>query len=219
MEFFPKYFKGLMKIRDQIQKMFDGKAFERPLFYCHEGGLRFELSEGGHFINQFLTAHRKALEICNGIFQAGEMVQVCIKFFGGKSLLSELSIVKALKVAGIFPDTPKEHWTEFDPEWEGDEDYKNIFWHFIAFKMPHSALTNLLWCALATDFGNIEPNPKVMVYLFNFERKIMVWPYDDRGMDVVGKNTAILSNLYSIFNHYLLDYDRKIMDETFKHGL
>ncbi|MHC8338757.1 DUF3885 domain-containing protein [Pseudomonas sp. HLT2-19-2] len=39
--------------------------------------------------------------------------------------------------------------------------------------------------------------------------------YDDRGMDVVGPNKDLLSQLYRQHHTYLLDYDRHTMDTTF----
>ncbi|GGB77967.1 DUF3885 domain-containing protein [Shewanella inventionis] len=208
-----------MSIRDRIQSIFNDRAFERPLFYAYEDGLRFELSEGGHFLTQFLTAHRKALEICEHLFNGSESIQVCLKVGGEKSLLSVLSTIKALKIAGVYSNTTKEHWTEFDPEWEGDEDYENSLWHYIAFNISKNDLSNVLWCALATDFGYIEPNPSAIMYLFDLDREIMVFPYDDRGMDVIGNNKPILLNLYNTFNHYLLEYDKEAMDAAFRIAL
>nr|WP_279564018.1 DUF3885 domain-containing protein [Pseudomonas koreensis] len=43
----------------------------------------------------------------------------------------------------------------------------------------------------------------------------MVFPYDDRGMDVVGPNKNLLLQLYRLHHTYLLDYDRHTMDTTF----
>ena len=40
-------------------------------------------------------------------------------------------------------------------------------------------------------------------------------PYDDRGMDVIGPNHALLADLYHRFNERLLDYDRARMDGFF----
>ena len=137
--------------------MFDGKAFKRPLYYNYQDGLRFELSEGGHFLNQFLTAHRKGMEICSDIFSEGEYITVCVKIFGGKSLLSSLSTLKSLREMGLYPTVEKEHWTEFDEQWQEDEYYTDSLWHFIAFKVPFESLISALWCAFATDFGSTQP--------------------------------------------------------------
>lgn len=204
-----------MSIREQIEEKFGGKAFERPLFYRYEGGLRFELSEDGNYLNQFLTAHQKAMRVCRQVFRACEDITICVKIFGGKTLLSRLSALRELRGAGLLPETDKEHWSQFDEEWRGDEDYADSLWHYIAFNAPKEYLINALWCALASDFGFIKPNPMAAVYLFNLTQDVMVFPYDDRGMDVVGPNQHFLKELYDAFGDYLLEYDREAMDASF----
>ncbi len=204
-----------MNIRESIEHQFEGKAFKRPLFYHYEGGLRFELSEGGSYLNKFLTAHRKGIEICKPVFEGCDNITICVKIYGGKTLLSCLKTIKDLREAGLYPASNKEHWTEFDEEWQGDEDFANSLWHYIAFDVPHESLVNALWCALSSDFGSIQPSPDADIYLFNLDKDLMVFPYDDRGMDIVGKNNEILKKMYDQFGHYLLEYDRGTMDDVF----
>lgn len=204
-----------MSIREQIENKFQGKAFKRPLFYNYEGGLRFELSEGGTYLNQFLCAHRKASEICESLFEDCGEITICVRVYAERSLQSSLSVIKSLRNAGLYPNSTKEHWTEIDEEWIGDEDYSEANWHYLAFNLPYEYLANALWCALSSDFGHIEPRPLADVYLFNLDRGVMVFPYDDRGMDVVGENHEFLKSLYGKFQCYLLNYDKETMDATF----
>jgi hypothetical protein len=204
-----------MSIQTQIDDIFNGQAFKRPLFYSYSGGLRFEMSEGGHYLNQFITAHRKGSEVCAYVFSGATHITVCVKIYGRKSLLSCYAALKSLRDSGLYPSSEKEHWTSSDEEWLGDEDYTDSLWHYIAFHLPPEYLVNALWCAFASDFGVINPNPRAMIYLFNLDNRIMVWPYDDRGMDMVGPNKELLKELYVQFNDYLLDYDRDAMDAVF----
>lgn len=204
-----------MSYRVNIEDIFEGKAFMRPLFYNYEGGLRFELSQGGSYLNQFTTAHRRAMEVCRFIFSNSENIVVCVKVFGGKTALSILPCLRSLKTIGLNPGNEREYWTEFDDEWINDEDYLSSLWHYIAFPLPIDKLADVLWCALASDFGSIEPRVNASFYLFDMDMHVMVWPYDDRGMDVVGPNTDLLSGVYYEFNSYLLDHDRAIMDAVF----
>ena len=198
-----------MSIRNQIESIFQDKAFDRPLFYAYEGGLRFELSEGGSYIEQFITANQKANEIAQVIFSDQESISICLKFYGDISLLSSLSVFRKLKELDISIPKNSEHWSE------PDEDDDDSLWHYVAFSAPKETLRSLLWCACASDFGYIKPNPGVIVYLFNFEKEVIVFPYDDRGMDVVGNNHDFLKSVYSQFNEYQLDYDRATMEATF----
>ncbi|WCN15511.1 DUF3885 domain-containing protein [Marinomonas mediterranea] len=156
------------------------------------------------------------MEVCGHIFGDCEDITVCVKVYGEKSLVSSVSVLRSLREVGLFPKSNKEHWSEFDDEWVDDEDFANSRWHYIAFEVPLECLVNALWCALATDLGGIEPSPSANIYLFNLEKSVMIFPYDDRGMDVVGKNKLLLQGLYNQFGNYLLDYDREAMDAVFK---
>jgi hypothetical protein len=198
-----------MIIRNQIESIFKGKAFERPLFYAYEGGLRFELSEGGSFINQFLTANKKADEICQSVFKQQETVTVCLNFYGSKKLLASLSVFRELKELNISIPKNSEHWSK------ADEEEDDFYSHYIAFSASIEYLKSFLWCACASDFGYIKPSPGVNVYLFNFDQEVMVFPYDDRGIDVVGNNHSFLKSLYTEFNQYILGYDRESIEVTF----
>ncbi len=208
-----------MSLRIQIDRTFDGRAFQLPLFYSFKGGLRFALSEGGHYLNQFLTAHRKCLEVCQQVFEHDDELTVCLKFYARPALLSCLSTLRVLRDLELLPVTEKEHWveqTETESDWGDGEESQDYVWHHIAFKASRKHLTNALWLAFASDFGPIKPRASVDVYLFNLKKKVLVWPYDDRGMDIVGPNKAFLRKLYHEFNHYLLDYHRQEMDKSFR---
>jgi hypothetical protein len=200
-----------MSFRLQIQTQFLGKAFERPLFYSYPTGLRFELSEGGSFLEQFLTALRKATEICTSIFT--DNIVVCLQVYNWQTnnRFAYRSILRGLAAAGICIPKEKEIWLEQAPETTGEP----LWWVHVAFQVPKSLLPNLLWCAVARDFSSIQPNPGCQIYLFDLQNKLMALPYDDRGMDVVGENLQALKLLYTNFVGYLLEYDRQKMDAIF----
>lgn len=202
-----------MDLRTDIDLTFSSKAFARPLFYSYPGGLRFELSEGGTAIEQFLLAMSKATEICTDIFNDTEVIPVCLKSWSSGSAFSHRPQLTELKAAGIAIPKQKNMWVEVE-RGEGSPDDADC-WLYLAFEVPKEQLQNLLWCALATGFGSIRPNPDCMVYLFNLQKRIMVYPYDDRGMDVVGPNQDYLATLYRAFGRYLLEYDRPLMEASF----
>ncbi|MGM8930094.1 DUF3885 domain-containing protein [Salinicola halophyticus] len=52
-------------------------------------------------------------------------------------------------------------------------------------------------------------------YFFNLTQEVMVFPYGDREMDVVGPNQYFLKELYDTFGHYLIEYDSVAMDASF----
>lgn len=204
----------MIKIKHRLHSLFQGKLFSRPLFYQYPGGLRFSLSESSHALQMFITAHRKASEIAEYVFSSGNLSYLCLRFYGDKRLIVSRPLLRQLKQMELLPANQTEYWQE-PVEQAPDEEADNGVWHHIAFPLQPDMLSSALWCALATDFPSIQPNPHVLVYLINAEQRMALFPYDDRGMDVIGDNPSRLSDLYQRFNHYLLDNDRPLMDRYY----
>ena len=202
-----------MGLRTRIETDFHGNAFIRPLFYAVSPGLRFQLAEGGTFLAQFLLALRKATEICADVFNDEATIVVCLRTRIKKTGLELRSALLELRAAGIVIPKRREVWLEADDGLDEASNFER--WLTVSFEASHSLLQNLLWCALSRDLSSVRPNPGCLVYLFNLQSGLMVWPYDSRGMDVVGPNRERLRFLYHKHQSYLLEYDRARMDEMF----
>jgi hypothetical protein len=199
-----------MNHRQAIESTFLGMAFMRPLFYSWRGGLRFALSEGDSPVDQFLTAHRKALEICEDIFAGADRITVCLRaYYTEEDRSYYRQILRELSGTGIKIPRERSVWRESLSDDEADN------FLCVSFQAPSSWLPRLLWCALSSDLG-IHPRPRCSVYLFNLDRKLLAFPYDDRGMDVVGPNFGPLLELYRRHSNWLLNYDREEMRSTFE---
>lgn len=204
-----------MEIRHRIESVFKNCVFDRPLFYTYPGGLRFELSEGGMVIQQFLLAIQKATLICSDIFPAGESIAFCFRCRAEKNRFAHRPLLREITKTGIKFSRNRSLWLEpLDVE-EWFEENEPESWLTLAFDAPQNLIQSALWCALAIDFGSISPRPLCSVYLVNLTAGIVVFPYDDRGMDVVGPNHERLASIYGKHRKYLLDYDLKKMEATF----
>ncbi len=166
-------------------------------------------------LEQFLLAMRKATEICSDIFPDQEPMTVCLRSHTRSNPFSHREILSNLNAAGIVIPKTREIWLEPIDEQDWFEESQPEWWLNVAFKASQTLIQSFLWCALTKDFGTVRPNPGCMVYLFNLKSELMVWAYDDRGMDVVGSNKTVLEELYNKHSSYLLDYDRAVMDATF----
>jgi len=198
--------------QEQIEAAVGANAFSRPTFYSNPGGLRFELSEGGAAVEQFLTALRKASEICHDIFAPGRTFTACLSVYLYRSKYSYREALRNLTRAGVAVPRQRSMWLTVEDT--GDDESSTVL--YLAFDVASTLLDCLLWCALGTDLG-IRPCPRLRaVYLLSLEKRVLVHPYDDRGMDVVGKNHNLLAELYARHGRYLIDYDRPIMEETFE---
>jgi len=203
-----------MKLDQQILQDFGSSVFQRPLFYSYSPGLRFRLSESGNALEPFLLALRRATLICKDIF-ADDPIVACLRKHSGTGHFEHRRTLQSLASAGVSIPNQRSIWSEeIDPE-EWLHERSPECWLYLSFEVPASLLETLLWCALAKDFHMIQPNPGCDVYLFNLQKKVVVFPYDDRGMDVVGPNRELLAVLYKRHQSYLLDYDRHAMEISF----
>ena len=204
-----------MSFRQQIEALFQGKAFERPLFYKHPGGLRFELSETGSYLEQFLRALHKAMTICADVFPTGSTLTICLRVHTKSNPFAHRAASRELRNAGIRLPKTREVWLEpLDPD-DWFEKTEPEWWLNVVFEVSLELMQNILWCAVARDFATIKPNPGCLLYLFNLQNGLMVWPYDDRGMDVVGPNHEMLAGLYTKHSGWLLEHDWAEMDAVF----
>lgn len=201
-----------MTLKQHINTLANGQPYRHALFYKLPGGLRFCMAEGEHFA-RVLTAVRKGSIVCEDVFADADTILVHLQNYATPNRFDMRFTLKQLAMAGIAIPRAREIWAEPVPRQEPDDDES---WCLNAlFELPKSCLASLLWCAFAADFGELRPNPHCQVYLINPASGLMVHPYDDRGMDVVGTNREALRQLYSTHYAWLLGYDLDTMDRTF----
>lgn len=61
----------------------------------------------------------------------------------------------------------------------------------------------------------ISPAISSKVYFLNLEKGIIFHMYDDRGLDVIASRAEEIFGLYTGFNEWILDYDRRKIDKVF----
>jgi hypothetical protein len=200
-------------MKQAIEDAFGSNALGDALFYNHPHSLRFELSGGVSYIHQFLQAYQRSAEIVDFLFADAKDLHVAIGFYScqPESFTSSLSVFRSISSCGL--KIPKPYTAWFDPYREDDE-YGDIYKTSIAFKIEKQIIPQLLWGALASELS-IRPSLQGKVYLFDLELGILIHPYDDRGMDIIGNNLDLLRSAYHKFDRYLLDYDREIMQSQF----
>ncbi|MBB5866348.1 hypothetical protein GGR61_004027 [Xanthomonas arboricola] len=205
-----------MHLRNAIEAAFGGRAFARPLFHSHPGGLRFALSDGCSPIRRFVVALQKSQMICDEIFPIGGSLVVCLQVHAERSHFAHRKHIREMLEADI--DIPPERsiWCSPAPTERELEDGGDGWLIHLAFAAPLSLLPHFLWCSMAVDCGSIRPRTSCNIYLFNLQERLLVWPYDDRGMDVVGPNHLRLSALFHKYRAHLNEYELPAMLKTFE---
>ncbi|WP_299869699.1 DUF3885 domain-containing protein [uncultured Roseobacter sp.] len=72
-----------------------------------------------------------------------------------------------------------------------------------------------LWLALGSELG-IRPAATGSLYFVDFENRIVLHPYGDRGMDVIAMRREALSDLYRSRDSWLLEHDMARMKTLFE---
>ncbi len=204
-----------MELRKKVESLVDGGIYRHALFYHFPGGLRFALSEGGSALDMALTALRKASVICADAFEHSATVVVHLQYFAPTCRFEMRQALRELAVAGIAIPRKSEIWTERVAQVEQNAEDVEDYWINVAFELPKSKVQNLLWCAIVSDLGTLGPHPGCLFYLIDIEHGIIVHPYDDRGMDIIGRDKEYLRRLFDTHRDWLLDYDLTAMNATF----
>ena len=71
----------------------------------------------------------------------------------------------------------------------------------------------MLWAALASDLG-VQPQVSGAFRILDLDKRVLAFPYDDRGLDVIG-DFARLESAYQRFNNWVLEHDRVRMKRIF----
>lgn len=208
-----------MKFRE-FQDAFGVCEFPDALFYQFEWALRFDLSDietasGGRHLDRFIDALQRAKTITHECLGGSLEVSVFFSRFGPKnpvpgttraiSQLEELGFDSGrLSYAGAVKQN--------GDDWISDE-YRH--WYSCKLTEEASEIDKLIWNCVAEDMG-IQPYAEwTDIYFVDFDAKLIVHIYDDRGMDVVAMSKNTIQPLYKMFDKWLLDYDRSAMDKKF----
>jgi Domain of unknown function (DUF3885) len=197
--------------KSRILQVFGDKALNSGLFYLYPESLRIELSGSQPYIRMFLRAYDRAKAVINFVLGDRLETNICLSFYGDKSLIGNLSVFRNLRSCGIKIPKTVEIWQH--QQQNEDEENLTLTRTFMCFDIKITEIDLFLWGLFANELG-ISPRNSCCLHLFDFDLQILFHPYDDRGMDIIG-NKSLTKQIYEKFNDWLLDYDRTVMDNYF----
>ncbi len=213
-----------------LSESFPSLAIKKPLFYSWPIGIRFEIGSSKislwknyekKLINEkyFVEALVRAKSIFELIFKdENDIVVVYQKYSDGRQkikkrfyLFNQIEHIKEKKITysdikGLYNDEDEQ------------EDFKCYCWKRVEIELkPRDCnYTNILNSLINTDFSIRGVSLGGECYFINKSKGIILNLYDDRGMDVIAANKESLVNLYTTYNHWILDYDKDKIDALFK---
>jgi|GEM_PF-4645807 len=198
----------------RLREVFGPHCLDGGVFYLHDPALRFELSRSGANVAMFVQAFDRAREVLSVVFGDSERLTVVMSGALPEPPLTfgyAREHLRSMEACGVRLPRERECTVTLT-----DTLYGSAIEHVeLAFEVPARHLPGLLWGVLAKDLG-VRPRFECRLCLADVSRGVLVSVYDDRGMDVIGWNHALLRTLYVSFGSYLLEYDRERMNRMFR---
>ena len=192
-----------------------------PRFYPSPFRLRFEL--GGDIfgtdrpVPRFVQAFGRARQIAADAFESSNRV------FGIAAAWDDSQDeifapaddgFVALREAGFTLEPLVEWQAPLWPDEPIEEDQITARWRAFDLSDDLASRDVLIWCQVAYEM-RVTPKAPILSYLVDFDRGIILYVYDDRGMDLTAIQPDTLRELYTARTEWLLDYDRPRMKEAF----
>ncbi len=195
----------------QAEACFGAGWWMPPVYYSHEFSLRIELAQGEFWVERLVSAQLRASAITSAALSGSRETHLVVAHALRASAMETEELVE-LSAALLAYGLPR--FAACESQVVPPTDAEDLHtWLGIA-RLPRSQINRAIVAALASD---LEYFPGVPGHLFilDLEHGVLVHPYDDRGMDVASTSRNQIQNLYDVYGHWLLDYDRQRMDEAF----
>lgn len=200
-------------------KYFKWLQIKKPLFYNWNIWIRFDLqwknpskdSDDCFTDKYFNDVQYRAKKLLEYTFESDDEVIIVLNSF-------KLRKRKIKKSNFIFKQI-----LNFNKE---DILFKKIKW---LYQTDDSFNQAIIWVKFSTlnyseifvgishkDFWNMQPYIWEEVFFINITKKIIFHMYDDRWLDIIASDKNMLEPIYNKYNDWILDYDRKKIDEVFK---
>lgn len=206
---------------------YKGIKLEQPIFYNNKFGLRFEIGPSDIDIYKgaatrgfneayFDTALIRALSIFEEIFNEDDDVSIIYQV----NLNRRNRIRKSNFIFKQIKDVEKREvvctkYRSLDTEYYDCISYRMNKTVISGIKTKGINVKNIFIDLINTDFGTRNPLLKGRCLLVNHTRALVLDLYDDRGMDIVASKKSTLNSLYETNLEFILDYDRKRIDEVY----
>lgn len=127
-------------------------------------------------------------------------VKVFDRYIKGKKLRNKLHVLKT-------------NWCDSDYDEE-----QVTYSYLLKCKSSELNYRQLLKAIAHTDFL-IHPYISDQCFFINTTKHTIYHMYDDRGLDLLGESKESIKDIYNSYSKWVLDYDRKAIDESFEFGL
>lgn len=204
-------------LKEHVQnemKLFRLKTLKDSLFYNCQYGIRFEIGVEEVY-KEDMTSQKEYIE--NALNRVMTIYNEGIKSPGvllwevypqSKKTKSNLQDYFSKNVISVLPQEEFLQYIDID-----NDIIKQVqlYWDLKKSNIPMDKLFREI---IIGDLGGLMDFTS-SIYLFDLENHVILYLYDDRGLDIVAYDKITLSPIYKKLNEWILDYDRKEIDKIF----
>ncbi|KQO18317.1 DUF3885 domain-containing protein [Paenibacillus sp. Leaf72] len=199
---------------------FKSLPLKSPIFYNAPVGIRFEM--GGDICEAAARAEKvksRALALFNAINRCEDFIYFVLFMDSWDEhpvTLFEKDVYKTFNdyISGIPISEVSKQEQEYRYKSPDDADDIVTVRYYARVKLQNLNVNSLLE-AIANRSLGLEPIIDGDIYIINETNKTIFHLYDDRGLDIIAEKVETLRGIYEQYNDWILDYDRKKVDEWF----
>ena len=187
-------------------------GFIHPIFCNCSFGIRFQIGVGSIYgkdgapRNEYIeNALHRAMTIYNRGMKCPSIL-VWEVFTQSDNETHRLKSLFQNRVAPIYPQEESVEIAKIDGE---QFKQSQFYWSLNESHIPMDTLFKEIILGNLRGLNDFVSS----VYLFDVENHVMIHLYDDRGLDIVSHEKNTLMPLYQELNGWILDYDRKRIEE------
>ncbi len=189
-----------MSYKNIIKSLFGDLYLEHAIAYNYSPSTRFELNNGGTYIEMFLESYERFKAILSFNYQEPVNFIVALCFYESSKLKRNLpENLKRLKRQEF--NLP-EKYERIETYSDDNESY--TYTYLFELKLWSVEFKTIIWNVLGGDLA-ISPNSELKAYFFDIENQIAFHPYDDRGMDIIAKDNSNIEKLNNEFMNYKMN--------------
>lgn len=205
-----------------INSNFKGLRLRKPLFYSWNSGLRFDLQVGDTDTDEYFEeVTRRASTIFETAFDNTDEVFLLFMDYKHKRRKIRFSNFIFKQIDKLQKDEIS--YSKVYRLYESDNKFDRRNIAIIKLAADRINYRNILRAIGHTDFPPRQPaldkNGGLTgkeIYFVHIEKKLIFHMYDDRGLDLIAADKETLRPIYKKHNDWILDYDRKQIDQLFE---
>jgi len=208
-------------LANYLNEHFCNVPLESPLFYSAPLGLRFELGvpyRGIENSSYFTNILLRSSMIFRDVFDEDEQMLVVVKSF---RCIEPYTCYN--QGEDVFPQYIKlrsfaeqVNSIELERHIENNGNLSGItYQHVLQCNIEHIDYIGILKAKAHQDFA-MEPYISDAVFFINTHKHIILYMYDDRGLDLIAETKEALLPIYLKYNSWILAYDKERIDNIFK---